>query len=496
MAGRPLVQHSVCIDLPGEAVSCRADTDVTVKLRKHRDVVFDIKLNAGATYTVTTTHPDRPSGRFYDTKRKLNVAKTTFKDGEMCHVWVGRNFEGSLILKQGEKELGRYAVSKMDCANVCTEDPKDKPAPMFVILHNEQEFVKDLQTLSNVPEIAQLPASPILANALERARASQASRSDNALSGHAPRRASPPVPLSEAKVANARIDAVPSIHAFKIKQTSGPTVPPELGDFFASGAVAYKWDPFSTLSRNFLLAQICGSLAYMTDTVWNGPLKGFWNRAFVIQRSVSGEFTLLFSTSVKETRMLGYLLGVYKTYSRDIKVMTIAGGAGSLSATSSASTAAAWASVSVKSATGKAMVVTIVMDSIAWLHDSQAPADGGEPKRDFAKLLAIVLSDSVQMWLTTFVTTWIVSTLLSGAAAYAAGVAVGATVGSIAIGTLALIVIVGFVIAAVFNYADFNNNVTKAINWIGRQLEKSLPRDYGDAYSKSTWQVFPIGGTP
>ncbi|WP_232446788.1 hypothetical protein [Burkholderia ubonensis] len=492
--GRPLVQHNVCIDLPGEAVSCRADTDVTVMLRKHRDVVFDIKLNAGATYTVTTTHPERPTGRFYDTKRKLNVAKTTFKDGELCHVWVGRNFEGSLILKQGEKELGRYAISKMDYANVCKEDPKDKPAPMFVILHNDQEFVKDLHALSDVPEIAQLPVSPILANALEQARASQASRNDSALSGHAPRRASPPVPLSEAKVANARIEAVPSIHAFKIKQTSGPEVPPELVDFFASGAVAYTWDPFNTLSRNFLLAQISGSFAYMTDTVWKGPLKGFWNRAFVIQRSVSGEFTLLFSTSVKETRMLGYLLGVYKTHSRDIKVMTIAGGAGSLSATRAASSTAAWASVSVKTATGKAMVVTIVMDTVAWLRDCQAPADGGEPKRDFAKLLAIIVSDSFQMWLTTYFSTWIVSTLLSGAAVYAAGVAVGATVGSIAIGTLALLVVVGFIVAAAFNYADFNTNLTNLIKWIGRQLEKSLPHDYGEAYSQSSWEVFPIGG--
>lgn len=40
MSGRAMMGHQVCIDLPGEPVECWAETDVTVLLRKHRDVIF------------------------------------------------------------------------------------------------------------------------------------------------------------------------------------------------------------------------------------------------------------------------------------------------------------------------------------------------------------------------------------------------------------------------------------------------------------------------
>nr|WP_256978719.1 hypothetical protein [Burkholderia sp. AU33423] len=493
--GRPLVQHNVCIDLPGEAVSCRAETDLTVLLRKHRDVVFDIKLHAGATYTVTTTHPDRPTGRFYDTKRKVNTGETTFKDGESCHIWIGRNFEGSLILKQGEKVLGRYPISKMDYTNSCTDDPKDKPAPMFITLHDDQKFVKDLLALSEIPELSQRPVSPLLASGFEQAKARLNEQKFNSALGQARRAASAPVPYSEAKV-EVPTEGLPAIHAFKIKQTSGPEVPPELTGFFKSGADAYKWDPFNTLSRNFLLSQIPGFFGYMTDTIWKGPLKGFWNRTFIIQRDLSGEFTLIFSTAAKETKIVGYLLGVYKTVSTDVKVMTIAGGTGSLAGTKLAAKGAAKASVLPTTATGKALGVTIAMDYMAWLHDYEPSADGGPPKRDLGKLFASVISDTSQMWMTTYITTWIVSLLFAGGAVLAGGAAVGASIGTIALGTVALIVIVGYAVAVMFNVVKFNDHITELYHLIGSQLEKKLPGDYGNSYSQSSWQVFPLGATP
>lgn len=493
--GRPLVQHNVCIDLPGEAVNCRAETELTVLLRKHRDVVFDIKLHAGATYTVTTTHPDRSNGRFYDTKRKVNTGETTFKDGESCHIWIGRNFEGSLILKQGQKVLGRYPISKMDCTKGCSDDPKDKPAPMFITLHDDRDFVKNLMALSEIPALSQRPVSPLLASGLEQAKAGLDGKKFNAALGQARRAASAPVPYSEAKV-EVPTEGLPAIHAFKIKQTSGPEVPPDLTGFFKSGAEAYTWDPLNTLSRNFLLSQIPGFFGYMTDAIWKGPLKGFWNRTFVIQRSSSGEFTLLFSTSAKETKIVGYLLGVYKTVSTDIKVMTIAGGTGSLAGTRRAAWGAANASVLPTTATGKALGVTIAMDYMAWLHDYEPSADGGPPKRDLGKLFASVVSDASQMWMTTFITTWIVSLLFAGGAVLAGGAAVGASIGTIALGTVALIVIVGYAVAVIFNLVEFNKHITELYNLVGSQLEKKLPGDYGNSYSQSSWQVFPLGATP
>ena len=294
MGSRPLIQHTAYIDLPGEPVECWADTELKVVLRKHRDVVFDIKLGTGATYTVSTDRGDSKHGRFYDPKRKLNVTKTTFTDGELCHLWLGRNFEGCLILSQGTKEVGRYPIQRMDGTKGCTEDPKDKPAPVLIVLRDDKAFVKNLLTLADLPELKQQPVSPVLSKALDRARAGQAGL--------------PGSPFGE-KVLNAAAathqfepldestGALMTIHALKVKQTSGSNVPQALLDFFASGADAYHLDPLQTLSRNFILAQIGGSLAYMSDTVWEGPMKGFWKRIFILKRNLqAGGYTLIFST--------------------------------------------------------------------------------------------------------------------------------------------------------------------------------------------------------
>ena len=491
MGSRPLIQHTAYIDLPGEPVECWADTELKVVLRKHRDVVFDIKLGTGATYTVSTDRGDSKHGRFYDPKRKLNVTKTTFTDGELCHLWLGRNFEGCLILSQGTKEVGRYPIQRMDGTKGCTEDPKDKPAPVLIVLRDDKAFVKNLLTLADLPELKQQPVSPVLSKALDRARAGQAGLSAS--------------PFGE-KVASAevvrhqfgRLDepkgALMTIHAFKIKQTSGPTVPQAVLEFFASGAEAYHLDPLHTLSRNFILAQIAGSLGYMGDTFWNGPMKGFWRRAFIIQKSSNGEFTLVFSTSTTETRIVGYLLGVYKTASDDIKVMTIAGGAGSLSASARATWSAANASVNPATMTGKSVLFAIAMDSMAWLYDYVSEGESKRSKRDFAKLLAAICSDFAQSWITTATTTAFVSVLLSfgtvtlGAAA--------APIWSLAVGTMIVLAVAGYYTSLAFNLMNVNQHISDTLISAGHLLEKRLENDYLDAYSNSNFKIFSIEALP
>ncbi|WP_010096513.1 hypothetical protein [Burkholderia ubonensis] len=500
MGKKLLVKHDVHIDLPGEPVCVASHTDTTITLRKHRDVVFDVKLHAGSTYTVTTTHPDQPNGRFYDAKRKLNVAKTTFKDGEPCHVWVGRNFEGSLILKQGEKELGRYAISKMDCTKGCTEDPKDKPAPMLIVMHDNQVLAKDLRSLGEVPQDSQHPASSIPSSAQGAGQSGHSGSSVGVRSGNATQVASAPVPLSEAKATRSR-NGMPTVHAFKIKQTTGSTVPPELVEFFASGADAYTWDPLSTISRNFLIAQVAGGLGYGWDVFGpKGPLKGFWNRVFSIHRNSNGEFTIFFQTSRKERDLLGFLLTTYRAHSRDVRVMTLVGGAGSLSAGSRATWEAGKASVNVRTMTGKALGLTIVMDTVAWWKDFQTIKSDGTRKKDFVNLLVTIGIDVFQMWATTLVSTAFLSAMFTTAAATAAG-AVTAPVWAIAIGAVVIVWAVGYLVAAPFNQKDkadktFGDNFAEWLRRTGELLEKKLPRDYPDTYSKSTWPVFPMGATP
>lgn len=121
-----------CIDLPGETVSCwRSRDNLRVILRKHRDVFFDINLKPGATYTVEAMSD------FYFPQAKKLVRKVDFKDGERLHLWVGRGFEGGLVLKQGTSVIGEFTVSVLDKQDY-GPDPKIKPEPLMIILGSRE----------------------------------------------------------------------------------------------------------------------------------------------------------------------------------------------------------------------------------------------------------------------------------------------------------------------------------------------------------------------
>ena len=99
----PPKTQRVCIDLPGEEFGCYVtEPNVEVMLRKHRDVVFDIKQGNAASYTVAADQSN-----FYNARDKKLIEhkkkhKVTFKDGERLHIWISRDFKGKLILKQGD----------------------------------------------------------------------------------------------------------------------------------------------------------------------------------------------------------------------------------------------------------------------------------------------------------------------------------------------------------------------------------------------------------
>ncbi|WP_321814185.1 MULTISPECIES: hypothetical protein [unclassified Paraburkholderia] len=481
MAGKPLAQHTVCIDLPGDPVDCSANTDVTVLLRKHRDVLFDVKLGNNATYTVTSTHSDRRVGRFYDRKRKMNVVKTTFTDGEQCHIWVGRNFEGSLVLKQGDKELGRYPISKMDCTNGCTEDPKDKPAPLLIVMHDDKAFARSLQKLSDIHTVSQSASAPI-------AQESQT--------------AAAPVTLSDAKATSpVSRNVLPTVHAIKIKQTQGPTVPSELRTYFSEGGESFDWDPLHTISRNFLFAQIGAAGGYFFDAFGkDAPLQGFWNRKFIIRKMSTGEFVMFFRTTSKEKDILGFLLTAYRGRPNDVRIMTLAGGVGSLSSATRAAWTAANASINVKTMTGKAMGLAIIMDTMSWWHDYETVKPDGSKGKDFADLLATIGVDTAQMWIATYATTTIIAAIIASTAVLATGAAT-TPVWVIALGSLAIIWFVNTIVAAPFNQKDkddktIGDHLAADIRSVGTYLEKTLASDYPETYSQSTWHIDPLDATP
>lgn len=125
----------VCIDLPGEAVKCwRSGSKIEVVKRKHRDVFLEINLSEKASYTVEATR-----GEFYCPRENLLLRKAEFKDGERFHIWIGREFQGELVLKANTKLLGRYTVSKLDNWSY-GPDPKVKPEPLVILIGGTRKF--------------------------------------------------------------------------------------------------------------------------------------------------------------------------------------------------------------------------------------------------------------------------------------------------------------------------------------------------------------------
>lgn len=130
----PPKTQRVCIDLPGEEFSCYVtEPNVEVMLRKHRDVVFDIKQDNGASYSVEADQSDFYNARDRKLVERKKRHRVTFKDGERLHIWISRDFKGRLILKHGSVVLGEYFPNQLD-RTVYGADPITKPEPMVVAL--------------------------------------------------------------------------------------------------------------------------------------------------------------------------------------------------------------------------------------------------------------------------------------------------------------------------------------------------------------------------
>jgi hypothetical protein len=124
-------EQCVFIDLPGEAVRCwRRSDNLRVVKRRHRNVVFDINLKPGASYTVETSEH---KSEFYNARDNMLVKRATFNDGEKFNLWVSRDFKGELIWKENYKILGRYSPNSLD-KNHYGSDPKTKPEPLLITL--------------------------------------------------------------------------------------------------------------------------------------------------------------------------------------------------------------------------------------------------------------------------------------------------------------------------------------------------------------------------
>lgn len=268
----------VCIDLPGEKFRCYVHKPkVQVMLRKHRDVVFDIQLFKGMSYTVHAEKSDFYNARdkkLVEVKRKQKV---TFKDGEKLHLWVGRNFEGALILQAvSGTTLGRYEPNALDLAKY-GDEPGEKPAPLMVLLKNTQE---------------QLPKAIPLTTAKAQANSYQCKPDapfECGLWNLSPTARLFGVDAIAPYDRNKPVSTPPEEHSVvAVVDGEAKDMPQKIKDFFAGGGGKSGFadvDTNEVVTRNWLLGQLAGTAAYVGDN-WN------WLR-HSINRQASGVFRLV-----------------------------------------------------------------------------------------------------------------------------------------------------------------------------------------------------------
>jgi hypothetical protein len=236
-------QQDVCIDLPGETVQCwRSSDNIRVVLRKHRDVIFDLNLGTGKSYTVEANESD-----FYNARdKKLVYAKrrgtVTFEDGERLHLWVTRNFKGALILKSGGETLMKLVPNEVDSQQY-DDEPKTKPAPIIVALGSK--------------ESAKPPPS---------------SNGGKSPTSHVSTPISSSAPLDE------------QVSLVCVVEGTIKNMPAVVEEHFMKGggkSGLANIDPFEVATSNWIWGQVAGSVAYAADN-WS------WLRASIDSRTHAG----------------------------------------------------------------------------------------------------------------------------------------------------------------------------------------------------------------
>lgn len=365
-------QQEICIDLPGEAVQCwRSSDQLKVVLRKHRDIVFDLKINSKNIYTIESTHSDIYNAR----DKKIVFSKrgdvVKFADGERMHLWVTRNFKGLLLLRCEDRLIMKIDPGKVDQIKY-DESPKVKPAPILVTLDSSQ---------SNAPVSQAKKAQP------------------QALPTAAPRPST--APIDEECTIVCVLDGT---------LENAPSKVLEYFENGGKGSGLVDFDPFDVATRNWLWGQALGTLAYIRDN-WE------WLRASIDTKTHKG-FRLV---SAKIHRVNGKVRFYFSGYSRfnsvfgrggfgpgHDRIMTIFSGLGNTS-----SSFAAMAKNVVGMAKGNALVNFIfgsAMSIAEWRKD--ANQDG----YDLTASLLIALLKAVLVTLLSGVVIAILGMIIMGAA--------------------------------------------------------------------------------
>ncbi len=461
MGDRPLVQHTVCIDLPGEPVECWAETDITVLLRKHRDVIFDIQAKKGATYTIEAT-----DDWIYDVAKKKRVKQGEFQDGQRYHIWISRDFKGHLLLKQDGKAYQNYSMQMFGLTDTAPS-PKAKPEPIVIAIGTNHASHPPTASASskptNVAPLISYPQPPI-PDYLRPAPPFDPLRADQL--------GSCPLPIKLAL--GTTVEPMQEAHVFEVDRNS---MPKEVVDALAAGgAEETAIDTYKIATRNWLIGQLAGATAFLNDNKqW---IQELWGQKFRLMKIVHknvGERTYVVFTGNPRLRKL---VTAARYGVKNEKVLTIAGGAG----TAGSGAAAAWegARGAFKKAGLIALIFTITLDTAEWLRDYQEIGPDGKRKKDIADLLGKIGIDLAKAGLSAA----IASMAVGAAVALFAG-SVALPVAGIVVGTVIVAVAVGYGLDWLDKQTHTTEHVTSWFRSIGESmkhaaeyLEKSMPKDY------------------
>lgn len=462
--GETLADPEICIttiDLPGETAQCWRSTEaVRVVLRKHRDVLFDIRLFKGMIYTVQAELSE-----FYDATAKKIILKgksVAIKDGERIHLWVSRDFKGALILKANDKILGRYEPNKLDPAHH-DADPMTKPAPLIVLLHNER-FGNPQSITNGIP-----PFGNAFSNLTSPAKPATNAQADFQTPNMPPITAQPQGTFDQ------------TMHVIEVRHDD-PKLPDVVSAFFKKGGEQTAIDTNGQITRNWLWGAIAGTAAYLDDNQhW---IKELWSQKFYLQKVVHKKVGAKWYIVFKGNQRLRQYFTATRYGMANSKVLSITSGAGSTAGLRHRTWDAAKGSM--KKTGALAVVFTIVLDTAEWLNDyEERDPKTGKPKKGFFDLVFKIGIDLLKAGLSAAL----------GAIAMGALVFLGVVTGgaAVVVGAIILSVAIGLAIDWIDKKTGVTDSVSKSLRDGIDYLTKKMPTDYGN-YASALQQAIAYGG--
>lgn len=426
-----------CIDLPGEPIRCvRTKPKLRVVLRKHRDVVFDIKLGSGSSYTVESEKSNFYSER--DSRLIMPGTPVPFQDGERLHLWVARTFAGKLLLKKNGQLIAQYEPNKIDPFTCTAQNPEGKPAPLIVSI--------------------QMPSAT--------SAATQGPRS----------------------VSTELLEDMQTMHVMEVKNL-GTEVPKQVLDFFASGGEQTAIDTNGVVTRNWLLGQLVGTSIYgLENQKWIRELNG---QKFYLKKRIRKNGQAVYDVIFTGNHKIRELLKGTRYLADNPAVLTITNGAG----TANGIRHAAWNATksTFKKLGAVAIVFSVFTDVAEWISDyDQIDPATGKPKSSVLDLMSKIGVNLVKAGIVAALTTVAMAGLgFLITAAFAAALPVTAVVA----GTIGVTILISYGIDFIDKNWGVSESIQKSIQKQAAYLRGKYPKDYYsyDAFIQSDfgWGVAP-----